>query len=291
MRQVLYFCVVTLLTAGVASASPDLEKEMLTATGKAFAKVLFGTAEEARAECEAGRAQLKPGSPKFLAAYVEACLALTVAKPGTEKKPATCPYYRRAIDIWRKTPPPKAEDEVALKRARQVKQWKESLSTNCPEAGLVAAKPKPIAVPAGATVETLEGISYVMPAGWMVEKFDDVDGHGYFKQAEAGLGLLVERRAVTDVGEYTQSEVLKSGRSFEWVHREFIDGSGFYVFYARVKFDTAIVNIGLSATGKENKSGIDKDTALTLARNLAESVKLLGPRRCIGDCGPGKITP
>ncbi|MDZ4739055.1 MAG: hypothetical protein SGJ03_04035 [Alphaproteobacteria bacterium] len=28
-----------------------------------------------------------------------------------------------------------------------------------------------------------------------------------------------------------------------------------------------------------------------IARKLAESIKLVGPRLCIADCGPGTITP
>jgi hypothetical protein len=63
------------------------------------------------------------------------------------------------------------------------------------------------------------------------------------------------------------------------------------VFYARVKFDDAIVNIGMSSSDKADKDGVDKATTLDIARKLAESIKVLGPRRCIADCGPGKITP
>ncbi|MCL5669605.1 MAG: hypothetical protein M1392_06560, partial [Gammaproteobacteria bacterium] len=105
---------VGLLVASPAFASTDLEKQMMVATGGAIVKMIFGTPEEARAECEAGRAQLSAETPKYLAAYVEACVALTTSAFGPHKKPESCPYYQRAIDIWRKNPPPSANDEIAL---------------------------------------------------------------------------------------------------------------------------------------------------------------------------------
>jgi hypothetical protein len=144
MRHIPTLLAAILLAAAPAFAAPDLEKEMMVATGKAVAKMIFGTKEEARAECEAGRAQLSAKTPKYLAAYVEACVALTVSPFGPEKKPESCPYYRRAVDIWRDSPPPKASDEVALKRAGKLKQWKDAVA-GCPNAAVVKTKSAPIA--------------------------------------------------------------------------------------------------------------------------------------------------
>jgi hypothetical protein len=291
MRQFSTLLAATLLAAAPAVAAADLEKEMTAATGKAVSKMIFGTQEEARAECEAGRAQLSTRTPKYLAAYIEACVALTVSPFGPGKKPDSCPYYQRAVDIWRDSPPPKSSDDVALSRARKLKQWKDAIAESCPTAAAAKAKPTPIVVPEGATVETLEGISYVMPGGWTVENFDETGGHANFENDTLKYGLLVERKAANDKGDYTEKEPLSSGRTFEWEHKEFIKGSGFYVFYARVKFDDAIVNIGMSSSDKADNDGVDKTTALDIARKLAESIKVLGPRRCIADCGPGEITP
>ena len=146
-------------------------------------------------------------------------------------------------------------------------------------------------MPEGATVETLEGISYVMPGGWAVEKFDETGGHATFKNDALKYALLVERKAADNPGDKGERETLSSGRVLEWEHIPFIPGGRFYVFYARVNFDDASVNIGMSSYDKASNDGVDKATALGIARTVAESMKVLGPRRCIAECGPGTITP
>ncbi|MDF1590785.1 MAG: hypothetical protein P1P89_04650 [Desulfobacterales bacterium] len=105
---------------------------MMSATGKATVKMIYATMEEARTECEAARALLPDTAPKYLFAYVEACLGLTASKFGPHKKPESCPYYQRAIDIWRDNPPPADNDEIALKYAAKLKEWKDSVAQNCP---------------------------------------------------------------------------------------------------------------------------------------------------------------
>ena len=232
---------------------------------------------------------------KYLSAYIQACFAMMALEFGPHKKPESCPYYQRAIDIWRENPPPRENDEIAVKRADLLKKWKDALAEHCPSAAApttaAAAKQRPIPVPEGATVETLEGISYVMPGGWAVEEFDETGGNATFKNDALKYVLLVERKAADDPGDYEEKEPLGSGRILEWRHMELIDGSGFYVFYARVKFDDAYVNIGMSSSDKASNDGVDKATALGIARTVAESMKVLGPRRCIAECGPGTITP
>lgn len=293
MRFALSVILTALLTASPAFAAADLEKELMVATGKAMAKMMFGDKrDEARAECEAGRARLSPGAPKYLSAYVEACLAYTVSKFGPHKKPETCPYYQRAIDIWRDNPPPRDNDEIALQYAEKLKQWKDALAENCPSAAAPAtAKMAPIVVPEGATVETLEGISYVMPGGWTVEEFMPVGGSAYFENSALKYAMAVEREAANDSDDiYSERETLRSGRMFAWKYGEVFDG--YYALYARVKFDDANVDIGISSAKDGPDAGVvDKTTALGIARKLAESMKVLGPRRCISDCGAGTVTP
>ena len=286
-----------LVVASPVFADADLEHEMKVATGKAVVKMIFGTHDEARAECEAGRTLLSANAPKYLAAYIEACVAMTVSAPGPQKKPESCPYYQRAIDTWRDNPPPKDDDEIALEYARKLAEWKDAVATNCPTAASAAAagvaKMAPIPVPDGATVETLEGISYVLPGGWTVERFYKIGGNAFLKNDALQLSLAVQRTAASKVPDdfYTERETLSGGQPFEWVHKEQVKGSGYHVFYGRVKFDDAIVNIFLDSSATPSTVGVDTATALGIARRLAESIKLLGERRCIGDCGPGTIKP
>ena len=64
------------------------------------------------------------------------------------------------------------------------------------------------------------------------------------------------------------------------------------MFYARVNFDDAIVNIGMSSSDKASTRTVSTRPPRSASRaQLAESVKVLGPRRCIAACGPGTITP
>ncbi len=151
----------------------------------------------------------------------------------------------------------------------------------------------PIPVPEGATVETLEGISYVMPGGWTVERFYKIGGNASFKNDTLQISLVVQRTAASKVPDdfYTERETLGGGQPFEWVHKELVKGSGYHMFYARVKFNDAVVNIFLDSSVKPSTVGVDKATALGIARKLAKSIKLLGKRRCIGDCGQGTFKP
>lgn len=283
--------------SSAVSAEDELEKKMMEATGKAVVAMIWGTKEEARAECEAARQLLLPvAAPKYLSAYVEACYGLTASKFGPQKKPESCPYFQRAVDIWRENPPPADNDEVALRHAGKLKEWKDFVSENCPSTDVATSPPSdavgklPVAVPEGATVETLENISYVMPGGWTLEGYVATGGNAYFKNNALDYNLSVQREAGDATGDYPETEVLHSGRNLDWKYTSFVEGGKYYMFFARVKFADAQVHIGITSSGS-SEGGVDKATALGIARKLAETIKVLGPRRCIGECGPGKIIP
>lgn len=284
MRYASPFLLASILVASSAFASAELEKQIVEATGKAVDKMVFGPKEDARAQCEIARKLLPATAPKYLSAYVEGCLGFTAA--ALDKKPEACRHYQRAIEIWRKTPPPATNDEIALNHATKLKSWKSIAGRTCPSvtASIVAASaPTPIAVPGGATVATLEGISYVMPGGWALTKFNETGGYAYFDNSTLKYSLSVKRKAVDHPGAggvKVERETLNSGHVLEW-------HASSNTFDAYVKFDDALVIISFWSI----ETRIDQATALDLARQIAESMKVLGARRCIADCGPGTITP
>jgi len=279
-----------------AHAENPLEEKMTSAMVNALIKQITGTNEEAREECEAARKLLPPAAPKYLSAYVEACFGLVVSPGGPQKKPESCPYWQRAVQIWRDYPPPADNDEIALKHARKLEGWKNSVAKDCPSAGIAptasadSAKATPIVVPGGATVETLENISYVMPGGWIIDRFNPTGGGAYFKNSALEYTLAVYRGAANETGDYPEKEKLGSGRILEWKYTSFVGSGKHFMFFARVKFDAADVYMGMTSSGS-SEAGVDKATALEIVRKLAETMRVLGPRRCIADCGPGTITP
>lgn len=280
-----------------AQAKDALEEAMQSAMGGAVIKMISATKEEARAECEAARLLLPVTAPKYLSAYVEACFGMTASEFGPQKKPDSCPYYQRAVEIWRDNPPPADNDEVALRHAKMLRGWKKSVAENCPATDIAPtpapdpAKFAPIAVPVGATVETLENLSYVMPGGgWTANYFNPTGGNALFKNSGLEYNLSVQRRGANEPGDYPEQEKLGSGQILEWQYTSFAGSGKNYMFFARVKFAEAAVDIGITSSGSSD-AGVDKATALEVARKLAETIKVLGPRRCIADCGPGTITP
>jgi hypothetical protein len=284
MRRMWPLLLICLLIASPALAADDLEKQIVAATGKAVDKMIFGPKEEAPVQCEIARKLLPSSAPKYLSAYIEACLGFTEAALG--KEPEACRHYQSAIETWRKNPPPATNDEIALKHVTTLEGWKGIVGRSCPSAGpstVRASEPTMIAVPEGATVATLEGISYVMPGGWALAKFNETGGYAYFNNSTLKYNLRIERKAVDHPGAEgveAERETLSSGHVLEW-HAE----SNSLAAY--VKFDDAVVYINFFSI----ETRVDQETALDLARQIAESLKVLGSRRCIEDCGPGTITP
>lgn len=279
--------------AGPALAEAKLERQMFAATGKAVVKMLFATAEEARAECEAGKALLTAKTPKYLAAYSEECFAVAAAPTGPGNEQPKCPYYLRAVEIWHASPPPMSGDEdAALLRADKLKDWKTFAAKHCGASAEPARTDMgPIAsIAPGSRLTTQEGLSYAVPDGWTVRRFDDVAGFAMLTHAGNNYDMRVARVSLKDKGDYTEKTALPSGHVLEWKYIEFIPKSGMYVMYGRAKLAGAYVEFGL-VPNKDAPSGasVDKDFALDTLKQIADSAKIEGKRACIGNCGPGKI--
>lgn len=267
-------------------ALPPEEKEMVSTLGKAVVQMFSGKQDDARAACEAGRAKLTDASPKYLGAYIEACHALAAAPPGPEKKPVTCAYYERALKIWKDTPPPKDDDESRITRANRRKEWRDALEKHCPENH--PAKPKPADIPhvPGGVVETQDGLSFELTDGWSVDKFDEVTGWAYLKGPD-GYMMRVERTGLGGYSEYPDKEKLPDGRELETDYKPFLPNTKSYVLYARLMLKDECIRFGI--TRMKSDEGAEKDRSFAWVRAIASSAKISGPRRCIGDCPPGKV--
>jgi len=235
-----------------AVAETPIEDALMSATGKAFADSLFKDSAAGIAGCESARKLIKPGMPAYLNFYIERCLA-TVAEPGGVMGGARCPHYRKVIAIWKATPPPiDRKDEDAA-------------------------------------------ISYPLPRGFGVKSFNPDSGLAMLRDPAADLDLRVERKGLNDRftrgSNYPDKETMPSGAVLAWEYIEFIPGSGSYVLYGRVTLPAAYVVLGISTGSRSGVKSVDKEAGLAAFRAIARGVKVIGPRRCIGNCGPGTVKP
>lgn len=274
-----------------ARALAPADKEMLAVIGKSFGKLLFGGQEAARAVCEEGRAGLEEKSPKYLSAYIEACVGLSASPRGPGKKTASCPYFRRALQIWKENPPPKDDDDSRITRSLKRAEWENFLAENCDEeaAARAAAKPAkaaPIPRIPGGIVETQEGLSYELPPGWSVRRFDAVSGWTIIEGPDR-YTIDIVRSSKDDYDAYPDQEKLPDGRALETEYKEFIPRSRNFMLNGRLMLEKGYVE--LSCVRSDSPEGVDKERCLAWVRAVAGSVKVLGPRRCIGDCPPGTV--
>lgn len=290
-----------LLGAPPAVAETPIEHALLSATGKAFADFLFKDPAAGIAGCQSARQLIKPGMPAYLNFYIERCLA-TVAEPGGVMGGARCPHYRKVIAIWKATPPPidRKDEDAAISRAGYLRDAKREVARYC----TAGASPPPRYDPdamliqpraAGGLLQTQEGLSYPLPRGFGVRSFDPDSGTASLRDPAADLDLRVARKGLHDrftrESDYPNRETFKSGTVLAWEYIEFIAGSGSYVMYGRVTLPTAYVELGISTGAKSGIKSVDKEASLDLFRAIARGVKVTGPRRCIGNCGPGVVKP
>ncbi len=293
MKKLIAFALV-LAAPSPAIAAPSLESQLQVVLGKAFAKHLFSDQAAARAECETGKALLTEKTPKYLNAYSEECLAVTAAPAGPGNEALQCPHYLKAIEIWRASPPPMTDDEdAALKRAGKLNSWKSFAVKHC---GAPAEPARTdmgpiVTIAPGSRLRTQEGLSYVVPDGWTIRKFDATEGFAMLSHAGRNYDMRVARVSPKNKGDYTEKTPLPEGRTLEWKYIEFIPKSGMWVMYGRVKLEGAYAEFGVVADTKSPAlASVDKDFALETLKAVAASAKIEGKRACIGNCGPGELT-
>jgi hypothetical protein len=275
------------------SPYPKLESQMLQMLGKAVVKSLIDQdADATRAECVAGKALLTAKAPKYLAAYVEECFSIAAAPAGPGHEQLRCPHYLSTIGIWRASPPPMDDDDLAIARNGRLNGWMSYATKNC---GAPAAPKRtdmgPIAtIASGSRLQTQEGLSYLVPDGWTVGGFGATSGEAYLMHAGRSQRLHLSRVSLKHTGDYTDKSALPGGRVLEWKYYEGIPKSGVYNMSGRAKLQGAYIDFYVMRdAGAPAGSSVDKDFALETLKTIAASAKIEGTRACIGDCGPGTI--
>ncbi len=298
IRDLIGWAALCLLAVDAAADEPDLEQELRMATGKAVAAVIFDSQAAAVAICEDARKLIRPDSPAYLGFHIERCLAAVAELPGVNGG-ERCPHYRAEIAIWQASPPPvdPSQEDAAIAEARFLREAKADLAKYCSP----GTEPPPPRDPnamliqplAGGVLETQEGLVYSLPSGFGVSRFDPDSGAADLRDPNSDVVISVTRKGRSDrftsSSDYPQRETMPSGAVLAWEYTEFVPGSGVYVLFGRVTLPDAYVVLG-SATGPTSTShSVDKAVGLQAFRAIAATVRVAGPRRCIGECGPGAL--
>lgn len=143
-----------------------------------------------------------------------------------------------------------------------------------------------VAVQAAQLVETEEAISFTMPDGWSLSNFSERTGSALLVHGASGMKLLVERYGFAGKQDpYKNKTPLSGGRTLEWQYTTKL----WPLLQGRVTLADAHILIGI--TSKDLKSAVPQEAGMAALRRIGETVKVLGPRKCIGgECKPGTVT-
>ncbi len=284
-----------LLAVPSAWAYPPAEETVIAATVKAELKGIFESPQAGAAACEAARSLIAAGAPKYLAMHVERCLGLVTPAGAHAER---CAHYQSALAIWKASPAPidLDDDDSGIVRAQFVREMKQDVAAGCNEADKPADTDPDrllIAPKAGAVLTTQEGLSYALPDGFGVRSFDPDSGLANLRNPTTHMIIRVERSSLHSAStialKFPEREILAPGVLLEWDYKEFLPGTGAYVLYGRITLPTAYVVLGVTTYGKSSPKGVDKATGLSVLHRIAQTVRVTGPRRCIGECGPGRL--
>jgi hypothetical protein len=142
------------------------------------------------------------------------------------------------------------------------------------------------AVNAGQSVETEEGIAYALPDGWSVKSYSKRDGSATLVHGASGATMLVQRYGLTGKRDpYSNKVPLPEGRTLEWQYQTILVSP---LFLGRVTLAEA--HIEMSATAKDPKGRVPEQIGLAAMRQIAQTARVTGPRRCTGsDCKDGVV--
>jgi hypothetical protein len=119
-----------LLALSIAHAYPAKETEILSTTSYAVATAAQKNRKGAEAYCRQAKATvtMKP-EEAYLSAHIERCFAL-VADTAGDKKTA-CKHFKKALDIWTRTPPPSDHPQSVASRTTLRTSMDQYRATNC----------------------------------------------------------------------------------------------------------------------------------------------------------------
>ena len=131
MRTIAFVIAVACLALNVpAHAYPLKETEVLATTSYAVATAGQKNRKGADAYCRKAKSTLtaKP-EDAYLFAHVERCFALVA--DASNDKPAACKHFKKALDIWTRTPPPSDHPQSVASRTALRTSMEQYRATNC----------------------------------------------------------------------------------------------------------------------------------------------------------------
>jgi hypothetical protein len=130
MRLLLLCAVATTLASTVAHAYPAKETEILSTTSYAVATAGQKNRRGAEAYCRQAKASVsKKPEEAYLFAHIERCFAL-VADNVSDKQSA-CKHFKKALDIWTRTPPPNDHPQSVASRTTLRTSMEQYRAANC----------------------------------------------------------------------------------------------------------------------------------------------------------------
>lgn len=131
MRPLAFVIVVACVTwNATAHAYPLKETEVLATTSYAIATAAQKNRKGADAYCRKAKSTLtaKP-EDAYLFAHVERCFALVADK--ADDKPTACRHFKKALDIWTRSPPPNDHPQSVASRTALRTSMEQYRATNC----------------------------------------------------------------------------------------------------------------------------------------------------------------
>ncbi len=106
MRSIIFLvAAVAIIAMPSAQAYTQKESDVLLNVSYAIATAGHKNRKGAEAFCRQANGLLKPNKQDaYLAAHIERCYAAVAAAFDDTK--TACTHYKRALDVWKKTPPP-----------------------------------------------------------------------------------------------------------------------------------------------------------------------------------------
>lgn len=117
MRFAFLILVAAIASAPSARAYPQKEADVLLTVSFAAATAGQKNREGAEAYCRQAKATLTPKpEDAYLFSHIERCFGAAADTVGDKK--SACQHYKKALDIWQKTPPPDDHPQSVASRAQ-----------------------------------------------------------------------------------------------------------------------------------------------------------------------------
>jgi gamma-glutamyl:cysteine ligase YbdK (ATP-grasp superfamily) len=130
MRLLFLSAFAVALTSTMAHAYPAKETEILSTTSYAVATAGQKNRKGAEAYCrQAEKTVTKKPEEAYLGAHIERCFALVADTAGD--KATACKRFKKALDIWKRTPPPNDHPQSVASRTILRTSMEQYRATNC----------------------------------------------------------------------------------------------------------------------------------------------------------------